>query len=1415
MKRSLVIGLVCLAVTGLSLAGFGYWCLGTTAGARWLLGAAGSLSGTVITAAELEGSLLAGLDLKDLRAAWKGGEIRAGELRLGMKRFRPWSGVLAIEELTVNRLVLQLDEETGEAQPVDSVAQSAEMSLAVLPEWLEVTIDRLKITGFVYRSSSTPADETVIADLIAGQYRLADHQLVSQDFAYHSPYVELDGAFAWELTRPHLAMTAQVHLPETCVDPALFKGIAVPTEFPGHLELDGDWNGYAGPIRFGTIDETGKSVWLSARATGSWRGIHLADLKGQYLGGALAGDLDLAWIDAYRMHGQLSVQDLDPSALIEETTGKATFDISGELLVPYDDQPLQASIAALLHEGQFRGHTLQGRAAGSWTGGTLNDLDVDLTGDGARLLAKGVPAQRVEVDLEVADLSAFHTELAGQAVAKGWMSWSDDSLAGEIAGHGDNLGWRETRVRRIEFQGRHRTGEERIALALFGEDWSHGTYHLKRVTGELSGDLADHQLQLAAEGSVGRFKVWASGSYRSNKWIGRLEQLTGDDTPWGTWSMPQPTALRWEQGVVSIDKLRLTGDQGTHLELDAQGWGSPDRADISLQWEGLDLAWLQPYTHLAILAGNSQGQMHYAMSAGRPLSITGEIAAHGRAEDDLFALEYATLKLDFAWDESGLRLASTAKSAAGEGLQARLTAPGPLTWDWPLLDLKADLQWQQLELARLSRVLEKSEVATVSALSGRSDGQLRYEISGGNPSSLSGHVSAKGLVREDHFELEYETLALNFDWDQKGLNLSGMLDSTTGEVIRARMTATGPLRWQWPIQGLVADLQLQKVNLSRFNRFLKDSHIDGQVEGDLSFAFSGKRLSRVGAHLSAEGRMLQGESELGPRSLVADLNWEAEHFRCTAKVAGLRGGHATLQMTSTQAPSLSWPQSGQIDLEVKGLNLAALEPLLPHDVEVAGLFEGKAGGNWRDGGTIELSGKMHLLESHIGWSSEEGQIRLPLQDAEAEWNWSHDTLTGSFAMNLAEHGDLRGSWQLPLPARMPAAFDPAGRVQANLAGRMQAIGLLSSIGPWLVQDVQGETWVDLDLQGTWADPDPQGEIIFRGGSAYLPSAGVQLDNVNVHVKLAGDRLRLEQLEVHSGPGVVNGHGELVFDRFALTEYHLNLIGRNFQVVNFPELQVLCNPDLDLSGTPARLSVQGSVLIPLMAIRESKGTPGIQVSRDVVIVKKDRQRQDLSFATDILVAVELGDDVTYRSGGVDTHLKGGAILSMGPTGELLAHGEIQLFAGTYRAHGVNLKIRQGVLSYKGGVITNPDLRIFAAREVGTVLAGVQITGNAQAPVVTLYSQPTMPERDILGYMLMGRAIKTEDQETDMLVMGTTSLLPGGGTGLADLGITEIDIQGLFDGTGGVRLRRPITDKWEVESTLGTESGVDLYYIIEFE
>ena len=137
MKRKLVIGLTLFASIGLSLAAFLSWCLYTTAGAGWLINTAGNYADLEMTTAEIEGSLLDSLSVKELHVAWDGGEIRAGDLKLAIGRINPFSGQLAIEKLEINRLILQLDEDTDEStSPVDD-DPGAEAFMVAVPGWLD------------------------------------------------------------------------------------------------------------------------------------------------------------------------------------------------------------------------------------------------------------------------------------------------------------------------------------------------------------------------------------------------------------------------------------------------------------------------------------------------------------------------------------------------------------------------------------------------------------------------------------------------------------------------------------------------------------------------------------------------------------------------------------------------------------------------------------------------------------------------------------------------------------------------------------------------------------------------------------------------------------------------------------------------------------------------------------------------------------------------------------------------------------------------------------------------------------------------------------------------------------------------------------------------------------------------------
>jgi translocation and assembly module TamB len=463
-----------------------------------------------------------------------------------------------------------------------------------------------------------------------------------------------------------------------------------------------------------------------------------------------------------------------------------------------------------------------------------------------------------------------------------------------------------------------------------------------------------------------------------------------------------------------------------------------------------------------------------------------------------------------------------------------------------------------------------------------------------------------------------------------------------------------------------------------------------------------------------------------------------------------------------------------------------------------------------------MDGQLKFADSSLTLHNPGGQIDIEVPLADIEWQWQGDHLIGSLVAQLTRKGQLRGQWQLPLPARWPIDFSEEGALQASLQGELHATGVLAALAPGLVQDLHGRIKGDLQATGSWQNPVFSGELALLEAGAYVPATGVTIEDLEMRMVLQGTQLKIEELSLRSGPGTLSGSGVIDFDRWQLQHYQLTVEGERLQVYNFPELQILCSPELTLSGDLEKLRLEGSLLIPEMSLLEAETTPEVLPSNDVVIAGEDQERRKaLPIDADIQVAVELGDRVRIRTAGVATRLQGGGMITLNDQNQVVFLGEITLAKGVYKAYGANLDIKQGVITFAGSQVTNPRLNILATRDVGRVQAGVQVTGTAEAPVVTLYSQPAMPERDILGYIFMGRPMREGQEGEDALMIGAGALLPGYGGTFSDLGISEIDIQGLFSGTGGVTLRKRLSEKWEVESTLGVESGVDLYYLFKFD
>jgi len=174
----------------------------------------------------------------------------------------------------------------------------------------------------------------------------------------------------------------------------------------------------------------------------------------------------------------------------------------------------------------------------------------------------------------------------------------------------------------------------------------------------------------------------------------------------------------------------------------------------------------------------------------------------------------------------------------------------------------------------------------------------------------------------------------------------------------------------------------------------------------------------------------------------------------------------------------------------------------------------------------------------------------------------------------------------------------------------------------------------------------------------------------------------------------------------------------------------------------------------------------------------------------------------------------------------------------------------------------------------VRAGVTVAGTLQRPVTKLYSEPAMPDVDVLAYIVLGHPLGSSGEQTGLMAQAAGALLSTSQSVVlqeqikSHLGLSTLEIQGgvggttshmgykpiqvtapgaipdeqqagitetvltvgkyltpqlyisygksLFTGSSLFRFRYDIYKNWQIETQTGSDaSGVDLYYKIEFK
>jgi len=479
------------------------------------------------------------------------------------------------------------------------------------------------------------------------------------------------------------------------------------------------------------------------------------------------------------------------------------------------------------------------------------------------------------------------------------------------------------------------------------------------------------------------------------------------------------------------------------------------------------------------------------------------------------------------------------------------------------------------------------------------------------------------------------------------------------------------------------------------------------------------------------------------------------------------------------------------------------------------------------------------------------------------------TYTGQAQRPLLAWRDLILNADLT-PGRQQVEAHAALNADGRLDGRVTVEGAAQSLGGELtvnldslaplelltseLANVKGHLDGRFGFAGTLAQPAVTGQATVQGFGAEVPALGLKLaDGALVlrapdaqHVELDG--------HVRSGKGTLLIGGS--YGLTAQTPSAITLTGQNVTLADIPAAQVALSPDLRMQRDARGVHVTGTVALDSADVNLDRlpGGGATKASPDVVVVDERAQEEaGAQLPISAQVKVDLGRRTHLTGKGLDGKLAGTLTVIEEPGRATRGQGQIAV-SGTYKAYGQDLAIQSGKLLFAGTPIDNPGLDLRAVRSLNPNATidegqevGLLITGTAQRPILTVFSNPPMEQSDALSYLITGKPLsQVSSGEGDMVDAAAQALGSAAGDLLAKsigskLGIDEIGVSsnealggesaftvgkylsprlylsygvGLFEPGQVITLRYRLSQRWNLEVQNATEfSRASLNYRLE--